>query len=128
MDFVTRPRMKGDELFFAEWLKPHQKPTDTCGTMHQPSIQRDLMNIEFEIDVAILEYRQTLENLQKHERKFEELIRRLVRVRNELESCRADREKFLALIQWIASQQNLFFAECTQAEEIVSRCHEALKT
>jgi hypothetical protein len=85
------------------------------------------VNVEFEIDAALWEYRQILENLQKHERKFEELIRRLVRVRNELESCRADREKFLALIQWIASQQNLFFAECTQAEEIVSRCHEALK-
>ncbi len=26
------------------------------------------------------------------------------------------------VIQWIASQQDLFFAECSQAEEIVSRC------
>lgn len=28
--------------------------------------------------------------------------------------------------RWIASQQHLFFAECTQAEEIVRRCKEAL--
>lgn len=26
------------------------------------------------------------------------------------------------VIKWIASQQDLFFAECSQAEEIVARC------
>lgn len=30
------------------------------------------------------------------------------------------------VIKWIASQENLFFAECAQAEEIVNRCREAL--
>lgn len=29
-------------------------------------------------------------------------------------------------IQWIAGQQNLFFAECSQAEEIILRCKKAL--
>lgn len=31
-----------------------------------------------------------------------------------------------AVLEWIAGQQNLFFAECSQAEEIVARCKEAL--
>jgi len=30
-------------------------------------------------------------------------------------------------VRWIASQENLFFAECSQAEEIVARCKVALK-
>lgn len=34
--------------------------------------------------------------------------------------------KLLETVQWITSQQNLFFAECLQAEEIVFRCKEAL--
>ena len=29
-------------------------------------------------------------------------------------------------LTWIAGQQNLFFAECSQAEEIIVRCKEAL--
>jgi len=30
------------------------------------------------------------------------------------------------VITWIASQQNLFFAECSQAEEIVARCKKVM--
>jgi hypothetical protein len=30
------------------------------------------------------------------------------------------------VVAWIASQQDLFFAECSQAEEIVARCQAAL--
>lgn len=31
-------------------------------------------------------------------------------------------------VKWIASQENLFFAECSQAEEIVNRCQQATAT
>lgn len=30
------------------------------------------------------------------------------------------------VLAWIVGQQHLFFAECSQAEEIVSRCKEAI--
>ena len=35
-------------------------------------------------------------------------------------------QKLLETVEWIASQQDLFFAECSQAEEIVERCKESL--
>ena len=35
-------------------------------------------------------------------------------------------EKYRSTVAWIASQQNLFFAECSQAEEIIARCKECL--
>ena len=44
------------------------------------------------------------------------------KVRDLLVDCRACIEAHHETIKWIASQQNLFFAECSQAEEIVSRC------
>lgn len=37
-------------------------------------------------------------------------------------SCRA----LLSTLQWIDSQSDLFFAECSQAEEIIRRAHAAL--
>ena len=40
------------------------------------------------------------------------------------EPCRCELE---SVVKWIASQCNLFFAECSQAEEIVAKCNEVLK-
>jgi len=54
-----------------------------------------------------------------------------------LDSIRACHSKIDALekkvdeltkcVQYVASLENLFFTECTQAEEIVERCRKALK-
>lgn len=38
----------------------------------------------------------------------------------------AEIRRLRGTLSWIAGQQNLFFAECSQAEEIVARCKEAL--
>lgn len=38
----------------------------------------------------------------------------------------AEIRRLRVTLAWIAGQQNLFFAECSQAEEIVARCKEAL--
>lgn len=35
-------------------------------------------------------------------------------------------EDLLETVRWISGQTDLFFAECSQAEEIVSRCRQAL--
>lgn len=44
------------------------------------------------------------------------------KVRALIMDCRACIEAHHETVKWIASQQNLFFAECSQAEEIISRC------
>jgi hypothetical protein len=41
-------------------------------------------------------------------------------------SCQPEYRKLLETVRWIAGQTDLFFAECSQAEEIVQRCKEAL--
>lgn len=48
------------------------------------------------------------------------------KVRNLIIGCRDCIEAHHETIKWIASQQNLFFAECSQAEEIVARCQTLL--
>ena len=44
-----------------------------------------------------------------------------------LDGLRLQNKAYREVLEWIASQSNLFFAECSQAEEIVARCAEALK-
>ncbi len=36
------------------------------------------------------------------------------------------RDALLETVQWISGQSNLFFAECSQAEEIIVRCQKAI--
>lgn len=49
------------------------------------------------------------------------------KMRDLLRDCRSCIESHHDTIKWIASQQDLFFAECCQAEEIVERCAALLK-
>lgn len=37
-----------------------------------------------------------------------------------------ERDRYKAVVEWIASKTNLLFAECSDAEEIVKRCADAL--
>ena len=39
---------------------------------------------------------------------------------------RVEANRLRGVVEWVASQKDLFFAECSQAEEIVARCREAL--
>jgi len=48
------------------------------------------------------------------------------KVRDLLVDCRTCIEAHHQTVKWIASQQNLFFAECSQAEEIIARCKATL--
>jgi hypothetical protein len=50
------------------------------------------------------------------------------KVRDLIMDCRTCIESHHETIKWIASQQNLFFAECSQAEEIVTRCQSLLNS
>lgn len=47
----------------------------------------------------------------------------------ENEGCRLKAEviRLRGVLSWIAGQQHLFFAECSQAEEIISKVREALQ-
>lgn len=44
----------------------------------------------------------------------------------DLAKLREERDAFKEVVRWIAGQENLFFAECSQAEEIIARCKEAV--
>lgn len=38
-----------------------------------------------------------------------------------------ERDRYKAVVEWMAAKRDLLFAECSDAEEIVVRCREALK-
>jgi hypothetical protein len=38
-----------------------------------------------------------------------------------------ERDALLKVVKWIATKHDLFFAECSQAEEIISRCKMAVE-
>jgi hypothetical protein len=46
---------------------------------------------------------------------------------NLLRKAEAERDRLRITVEWIAGQTDLFFAECSRAEEIVWRCKEVLK-
>ena len=56
-------------------------------------------------------------------RKDEVLRRERENIAQPLKARIAELEEVVA---WIASQQNLFFAECSQAEEIIVRCKKVM--
>lgn len=43
-----------------------------------------------------------------------------------IETLMDQRDELLSCVKWASQQQNLFFAECSQAEEIIQRCQKAL--
>ena len=59
-------------------------------------------------------------------RPSQEIYRFAVYAASELSRLQAERDDLHSVVQWIAGQTDLFFAECSQAEEIVWRCKEAL--
>lgn len=47
-------------------------------------------------------------------------------LRAELAAMTKERDRLRGTVEWISNQQNLFFAECSQAEEIIARCRASL--
>lgn len=69
------------------------------------------------IERAIAPLQQELEAAEQH-----------VRILRELNDVMlSDKERYREVLEWIVGQQSLFFAECSQAEEIIIRCKDAMK-
>lgn len=64
-----------------------------------------------------------LENKDKDRTMLRSVLRR---TEDDLEASKLQNHAYRDVLEWIAGQSDLFFAECVQAEEIVRRCKEAL--